>query len=115
MPKYIGPTPRPASLLARFGSGRVPTLTEDILSAMKIGKAGHLGMPILGTSLSNAYRVELLRIGECNVWTDPDAAGRKAATKIIRQLSGWGVACRNIVSARDPKKHTIDEIKEYLR
>lgn len=113
MPKYIGPTPRPANLLSRFGRAEVPTLTEDLLSAIKIGEVAE-GWAVLGTTLSKHMTAELMKRGRCNVWLDPDAAGRKGAAKIIKQLVAYGLEVRNIVSERDPKRHTRDEIKAYL-
>jgi DNA primase len=113
-PKYLGPAPRPPSLVALWGSAEVPTLTEDILSAMKVGMVGE-GWAVMGTSVSPAILGALLaRGGRVNVWTDPDPAGRKAASKITKQLLGFGLEVRNILSQRDPKLHHLSEIKEIL-
>jgi DNA primase len=56
----------------------------------------------------------LKRGGVVNVWLDPDKAGREGAAKIIKQLHAYGVQTRNILSARDPKLHSREEIKEIL-
>lgn len=115
MPKYVGPTPRPGNLLCTWGQAACPTLTEDMLSSIKIGLAGCEGWAVLGTVVSAHMVAAILKRGTAvNVWLDPDAAGRKGAAKIIKQLSAYGVECRNIVSERDPKLHTRAEIKEYL-
>jgi hypothetical protein len=113
MPKYLGPTPRPPQLLARFGQAEVPTLTEDILSAMKIGMVAE-GWAVLGTTVSEHMVAQLMKRGACNVWLDPDAAGRRGAAKIIKRLTAYGVRVRNIVSERDPKRHSLADIKDYL-
>lgn len=115
MPKYLGPTPKPPNLLPRWGRAAVPTLTEDILSAMKVGIVGE-GWAIVGTSLSAHMVGELLkRKPPCvNVWLDPDPPGRKAAAKICKQLTAYGLTPRNIVSSVDPKLHSRAEILEYL-
>lgn len=85
-----------------------------MLSAMKVGDVGE-GWAILGTSVSDHMISEIMRRGNrVNLWTDPDAAGRKAAAKYGRQLRGFGVEVRNILSERDPKRHTRAEIAEYL-
>jgi hypothetical protein len=113
-PKYLGPTPRPPKLLARWGTAAVPTLTEDILSAMKIGEVAE-GWAVLGTRVSDHMIAMLLRRGTAvNLWLDPDAAGRKGAAIISKQLRAYGLQVRDILSQRDPKLHTRDEIKEYL-
>lgn len=113
MPKYIGPTPKPARLLVRFGEAEVPTLTEDILSAAKIGLVAE-AWAVLGTSVSAHMVSALMKRGRCNVWLDPDAAGRRGAAKITKQLVAYGLEVRNILSARDPKLHSREEIKEIL-
>lgn len=114
MPKYLGPTPRPPKLLAAWGSAPVPTLTEDILSAMKIGLVAE-GWAVCGTHISDHMIACLLkRGGRCNVWLDPDAAGRKGAAKYGKQLRAYGLEVRDILSTKDPKLHTLGEIKEYL-
>lgn len=114
MPKYLGPTPRPSTLLARWGSFPVPTLTEDMLSAIKIGLVAE-GWAIMGTRVSDHMLVALMkRGGKVNVWLDPDAAGRKGAAKIGKQLRAYGLEVRDIVSARDPKLHSLEDIKEIL-
>jgi hypothetical protein len=114
MPKYLGPTPRPPTLHPRWGlSSFVPTLTEDILSAMKIGLVAQ-GWAVLGTRVSDHMVAELMKVGRCYTWLDPDAAGRRGAAKIVKQLRAYGLEVRDIVSERDPKLHTRDQIKEYL-
>lgn len=113
-PKYIGASYRPPSLIARWGSAPSPTLSEDILSAYKVGLVGE-GWAVMGTSIPSSYVAELLR-RQCtvNLWLDPDAAGQRAAAKYRKQLQAYGLRVRNIVSTLDPKKHTREEIKEYL-
>lgn len=111
MPKYLGPTPRPRDLLPVWGTASVPTLTEDILSAMKIGMVAE-GWAVLGTSVPNAMIAALLkRGGQVNVALDPDPAGRKGAAKIVKQLRAYGLQVRDVVMPRDPKLMS----REYLR
>jgi hypothetical protein len=113
-PKYLGPTPRPPKLLPRWGSFVVPTLTEDMLSAIKIGTVAE-GIALLGTRISDHTLAYLLKRGtRVNVWTDPDPAGRKAARTIGNQLRAYGIEVRDILSPRDPKLHTRAEILEYV-
>lgn len=113
-PKYLGPTPRPPKLLATWGQSQTPTLTEDMLSAMKVGMVAE-GWAVLGTRVSDHMVAELMkRGGKANVWLDPDAAGRAGANKIGKQLRAYGVDVRDIVSERDPKLHTRDEIRSIL-
>ena len=113
-PKYIGASHRPPSLIARWGSAPSPTLSEDILSAYKVGLVGE-GWAVMGTSIPASYISELMR-RQCvvNLWLDPDAAGRRAAAKYKKQLQAYGLQVRDIQSTLDPKRHTRAEIKEYL-
>lgn len=113
-PKYIGASYRPPSLTARWGSAPSPTLCEDILSAYKVGLVGE-GWAVMGTSIPPVYIAELLR-RNCvvNLWLDPDAAGRRAAAKYKKQLQAYNLRVRDIKSTLDPKRHTREEIKEYL-
>jgi DNA primase len=80
---------------------------------MKIGQVAE-GWAVLGTKVSDHMVSELMKRGSCAVWLDPDAAGRRGAGKIIKQLRAYGVRVVDIVSERDPKLHTRDEIKEKL-
>jgi hypothetical protein len=92
-------------------------LTEDILSAARVSKVGVDVWSLLGTNLMPAV---LNRIGEAQytdvaVWMDPDEAGIKARRKMLRQLGAVGINARPITSDRDPKMHTLEEIKELIR
>lgn len=113
-PKYMSPEADKAKVLPRFGSAPFPTLTEDILSAFKVGLVGE-GWAVMGTKVSAfALRLLMARNVPVNVWLDPDPAGQRGAMKIIKQLRAYGIETRNIVSKRDPKLHNRDEIKEIL-
>jgi DNA primase len=98
----------------RWGSFVVPTLTEDMLSAIKIGTVAE-GWAVGGTKASDHLIAELLRRkARVNVWLDPDGPGRVGASKLCKQLRSYGLEVRDIVSQRDPKLHTRDEIMEYV-
>jgi hypothetical protein len=112
-PKYLSGD-RPPDLLLKWGSAAVPTLCEDALSAYKVGKVAE-GWPVMGTKVSPAICAALLQRGApVNLWLDPDAAGQRASIKYRRQLQAYGLTVRNIVSQRDPKLHTLDEIRTIL-
>lgn len=120
-PKYMAPAVDRTKVLPVFGASRIPTLTEDILSAFKVGLVGE-GWAVMGTKLS-AYGIgKLMERGSgCNVWFDNDLPpvfqvnrGQIAARKLIKQLRAYNIPVRNIVSAKDPKLHTRDEIRNYL-
>ena len=113
-PKYMAPLVDKTGIVPRYGKATDVTLTEDILSAYKVGKVGE-GWSLLGTSLSNATLALLVARGaRVNVWLDPDEAGRKAAAKAMAKLRSVGLVCRDIISKKDPKLLFREEIKELL-
>lgn len=113
-PKYLSPPVDRSTLLPRFGAGPTITLTEDLLSAFKIGLVAEAWC-LMGTHANPRLIAALLeRRAPVNVWTDPDAAGRHAARKVHSQLKAYGIEVRVIRSERDPKLHTFDQIRSYL-
>lgn len=115
VPKYLGPLDADRSRVCPvYGEGD-SVLTEDILSAYKVGKAGAQGTCLMGTSLQPWVLAKLIRAGKpVAVWLDPDEAGQRAARRVLRELRTSGVSCRNIISERDPKRHTLQEIHQYV-
>lgn len=114
VPKYLNPGVDRATILPKFGHAEVPTLCEDILSAFKVGLVAE-GWSLMGVKASDKLVADILAGPKrCNIWLDPDPPGQRAAARISKQLTGYGVAVRNIVSLKDPKLHTRDQIKELL-
>jgi hypothetical protein len=113
-PKYLGPTPKPRTLLACWGRFQWPALTEDLLSAIKIGLSDREGWCVLGTHLSDHMLHQVMVRGGAFVFLDPDPAGQRGAAKIMTQLRAYGVPCRNLVSDRDPKLLTRSQLKEII-
>lgn len=120
-PKYLAPlVPK---VYPRWGAGHTVTLTEDILSAYKVGKAGAFGLCMLGTSLPAELLADILSQSlSVNVWLDNDLLplhpvnrGQIAAKKVITQLRSLGVSVRNIVTEHDPKLIHLQRIKEILQ
>lgn len=119
-PKYLAPSADRTTVIPVYGRAPCVTLTEDILSAFKVGIAGHEGWSLLGTKASAAVVAGLLRRGSpVNVWMDNDLGpvnrGQIAAAKIGGRLRAAGLVVRNIVSPRDPKLMHITEIRELLK
>lgn len=114
-PKYLAPQVDRASVVPRWGASPSPTLTEDILSAFKVGQVGE-GWALMGTRLSSRVLSMLIERGTgCNIWLDPDGAGKVGTTKVAKALRAAGVPFRIIESDRDPKLLFYDEIKEKLK
>lgn len=78
---------------------------------------------MLGTAPSQKLISELLKTGKpVKVWLDNDLPpthkvnrGQVAAVKVLRTLRAMGVSCTNIVSLKDPKLMTYEQIKEILQ
>ena len=114
VPKYIAPPVNKASIVPKYGKADRITLTEDILSAYKVGLVGE-GWSLMGTSISRSCLAAILATGkEVNVWLDPDQPGQRAATKVLAELRGLGVTCKNIISQVDPKLVHRADIKELI-
>lgn len=114
-PKYLGAAIDKQHITARYGSGD-PVLTEDILSAYRVGESGVAqGTALLGTSLNDKVLAELIRAGQpVTVWLDPDGPGRSAARDIIQRLDLVGLPHRQIVTSRDPKLLSKGELQSLF-
>lgn len=109
--KYLNPSVDKARLIVRYGDGPTIVLTEDMLSAYKVSRVGVAGWSILGTKLNDHTAAEVIREGKpvC-VWLDPDKAGQTAAAEIIKKLRSYGVRVRGVLSTKDPKLLSREEI-----
>lgn len=117
-PKYLTPSAANVAKVLYFAGNpqsNFIVLTEDILSAIKIGRVAYAAS-IMGTEVTPERAMWLYNSRlAVYVWLDPDAPGQSAAKKILRKLRLYGVICGNIVSTADPKKHSLDEIREYIK
>jgi len=87
-------------------------LVEDIVSAIKIASHIH-SSPLFGSHISNNRFTRLSRYyKDVYIWLDPDK--RKEAIKFASKGRLFGLDCKVIVSDRDPKEHTHEEIQGYL-
>lgn len=113
-PKYLAPPVDKTRIIPIYGKADRITLTEDLLSAYKVGLVAE-GWCLMGTSLNDFTCAAIVSRGcEVNVWLDPDPPGQRAATKILAKLRSLGVVCRNVVSEKDPKLLHRAQIKEYV-
>jgi hypothetical protein len=113
-PKYLAPPVDKSLVIPMYGRADSVTLTEDLLSAYKVGLVGE-AWSLLGTSMSSHVLGSLLSRGcKVNVWLDPDGPGQRAATKVLAKLRAVGIEARNILSDRDPKLIHREQIKELL-
>ncbi|MGH1510395.1 toprim domain-containing protein [Ralstonia solanacearum] len=113
--KYLNPAVDKSHLIARYGDGWAIVLTEDLLSAYKTSLAGVAGWALMGTRLNTYTTAQVLSARKpVFVWMDPDAAGQSAAAEIMRTLRAYGVIVRNVVSTKDPKLLSREEITRLV-
>lgn len=110
--KYINPkVPRPTP---KFGQGPVLVLTEDYLSAAKVGLVTE-AWSLLGTSIDESQALDVLATGKpVLVGLDPDPPGRRGAAKVTQMLRLFGVQAAARFMDRDPKLHSRREIQKWL-
>lgn len=114
LPKYLSSPVDRTTLLPTFGSADFVVLTEDLLSAFKVGQVAEAWC-LMGTHANSRLVAALMtRKAPVRIWLDPDGPGRAAARKVFKQLNPLGLNVSVIRSARDPKLHSLDQIKEYL-
>lgn len=111
-PKYINPpVDKP---IYRCGHGPVLVITEDILSAARVGEVTE-AWSILGTSADEAVAAQMVAMGKpVRVWLDPDKAGLKGRRKLVPRLRAYGVDALAIKADRDPKLYSKQEIMQFL-
>lgn len=119
-PKYISPSVDRQDIVAAFGDGPCLVLTEDILSAYKVGKVTE-AWSLLGVKVPDKILARLVKQGKpIKVWLDPDwnapgRPGQVAASKIRKVLASVGIASDNILSRADPKMLCLQEIHDAIQ
>jgi hypothetical protein len=113
-PKYLARPGGAQNAVPKYGESNRIVLTEDLLSAYKVGTVGEAWC-LLGTSIRDKMLGELLADGRpVSVWLDPDPAGIKAASQVAAKLRAYGVDTTIIKSTKDPKLVHRAQIKELL-
>ena len=102
-PKAINPAANREGLVAKYGSGDWIALTEDILSAAKVGSVGE-AWALLGTVLSDSTALALAEARRpVLLMLDADAAGMRGAATASKTLSLLGVWHKQVYFGKDPK------------
>jgi len=110
-PKYISYGLKPLTI---YGAGGTIVLVEDILSAIKVARTNVSATPLLGSSLSVENERSLAeKYDTIYVWLDRDKA--KNAVKIKNRLKSLGVYSKAIITDKDPKEYTTQEIEQWLK
>lgn len=98
------------------GSGPDLCITEDILSAVRVGRVVRSCIALLGTSATVEQLHQALPSGNGKIciWLDPDKAGKAGARNHVRSLRLQGYEARVIKSDKDPKYYSNREIRRLL-
>lgn len=116
-PKYLNPSGKNMQrcLFESGVSSGLTVITEDILSAIKVGRVVH-ATSILGTNMSD---VRALKIAENNhtalVWLDGDKAGIDGALHARNQLLMQNVEVHVVRTTKDPKAYSLDDIRRIIQ
>jgi hypothetical protein len=120
-PKYLNSPTGRDGLVAEFGQGDKLVLTEDILSAYRVGQVTE-AWSLIGVHMNDAMTARIVRHGKpVAVWLDPDWAypvgkrpGVVAAKRITRTLQLAGLDVSRITSRADPKFLSQREIRTHV-
>jgi len=87
-------------------------LTEDILSAIKVGRICE-AMPVWGSNVPLKTLQRLSdRFKRVGVWLDMDKA--RESLRTARRAEQIGLEAKTIISIKDPKEYSADEINMRL-
>lgn len=114
-PKALNANVDRAGIVAAYGAGPVTAVTEDMLSAAKVGGVTH-AIALLGTVM-DSRTVQLLaeQAQPVALMLDSDAAGRAGAVAIHKTLALLGLDVKQIYFGRDPKLVARSEIRDALQ
>ena len=102
-PKALNPTVNREGLVAKYGRGDWIALTEDMLSAAKVGGVSE-AWALLGTVLSYSTALALSEAGRpVLLMLDDDPAGRRGAAEAAKTLNLLGVRNHQVYFGKDPK------------
>ena len=114
-PKYLQPSHDKGDIMYQVipdKPTKVAVLTEDILSAKRVGKFVNT-YSLLGTKILTGQAIRLAKYDKVYTWLDNDKAGISGAYNIRRALHLL-TNVGNLTSEVDPKNLSDQEIEEIL-
>lgn len=116
VPKYINSPTGRSLVMPKYGvkTAAPLVLTEDILSAVKVGMVTE-AWSIMGTSIPDAALVKLVEAGRPVIlMLDPDDAGKAGNRKAKNKLGLLGVNTTIVVPPKDPKLLSKEALCELI-
>jgi len=92
---------------------RVCGITEDIASAVRVGRSIPC-IAALGTHLNSAALRWLAQFDYVIIWTDSDRAGQDGREEMVDLLE-WGPTVLHIETPKDPKAYSFATINQYIK
>ena len=116
-PKYIraGATDVEDFSLVSDKSPDLVVITEDILSTIKVFRAGFSAMALLGTHITATTAAKIGAYKTAVSWTDGDAAGDAAFVKLRRRMGLYDTALLRIRTEEDPKNLHMAGITQHIK
>lgn len=120
-PKYLFPKgmKRGGGTILRGKGGPLSdtvVITEDYLSAWRTTKDTNVPtVSALGTTLDRDAVVKIAgQFSAAILWLDPDYYGQLGARTLRKQFGALDFPVVNVLSARDPKNHEPEEVRQYI-
>ena len=113
-PKYIRAGAQAVDVYELQRDTDLVVVTEDILSAIKVYRAGYSALALLGTSVKPSAALRVGAYKNVVVWTDGDKAGDDAYIKLRRRMALYEVNISRIRTADDPKILHIGTIQTLI-
>ena len=102
-----------SDIMILYGTGSTVILTEDVLSAIKVGRVA-VGLPLFGSNIPpKLLRRLTTRFKNLGTWLDRDKAAESHHGAVRASQMGFDKV-RTIITEKDPKEYTTDEISSYL-
>ena len=112
--KYKSWGQKPIIMYGTIGRAVGVVLTEDIISAICVSRVPNIiAIPMLGTSCSRSLEKHLQKLDIFTyVWLDGDVKKKSIALK--NKLKTLGLLTKSILTNKDPKMYTKEQIEEIL-
>lgn len=114
--KYINPKVDRSGIMYKTGIGSVLVLTEDILSATRVGKITE-AWSLMGVNLTDQMLIQIMATHrEVIVALDPDPPGIAGSIGVYNKLASVGIPVRNITPSlpADPKLLSLEDLQCLL-